>query len=390
MDPLIIDRTPKGSAILAYGTARGPGWNWKLLAVVAGSLAFVLCIAGITWFLTASVDVPSGRLLAVTIQPRGVAKKLDPALRRDLFAPWRTAIESRSRFPAVLGMSLGSDGQLHPFAIVARSATVMEVGLTAATDGAFVLLTLRDDEGIAKERVPVRHAFRDAVSLKKAEAAFTLRMDMLAQFALPTDSMEASAEELRGRWSGRIGTLNVTTDGQRADGAVAGPLFAVLGSGAEAQPAVTGLLSQGFDVRGLSDAPQAIAMDPADGGSVALYWDKAPSREDSGILLAVQNRGRDRVLALPDLTEITEILPGMAPTTSVHGSTMLFLGDGLASSTYDFIRASQTCPGTVRFSYEGAALQQTLTGFSIPDSWKAVLRSIRLTETEGKTKICLE
>lgn len=396
MEPYIVSSTPKGSALLAYGAARGPGWNFKLLALVAGSLALAAMITVAAWTLLARVTMPASRFAVIIVQPSAVEHKLEPSLRRDLPASWRAAIETDSRFPAILGATLGADHHLHAFALVARTARVAaEPAFTITKTGSFHLLA---EQGVDEQRETVRIAtlFHGAWSLRSNDAAFTLRADQLNAFIDHPSiaNSTTTADEIRGTWTGHIGTLFVAPDHVSAPNPIAGPAFAILGNNPDdARPTVAGLLSQGIDLRGLDDLPQTIAIDPGAGGSIALFWPSSPSADVAGRLAAIQGTGLHKPLFLPDHSEVGEIQPGIAATSTKNGATILFLGDGLASTTLDYVSHQQKnaeCTGITRFSLQGEALRNVLTSFSIPASWQSALNHLFVTESADSVHLCLE
>jgi hypothetical protein len=396
MEPFIVNSTPKGSALLAYGSARGPGWNFKLPALVAGSLALVGIVVSLIWILVAKTMLPTERLITVVTQPHAIHARLDPALRRDLPSSWRAAIETNSRLPALFGVTLGEDQQLHAFALVARTARIAaEPTFTVTKAGAFHLLT---DDGAHEERESLRvaRAFRGAWSLRSNDAAFTI--DAARLRVLTNDTIEAAQastpDELRGTWKERAGTLSLAPEQTAAQTAVMGPIFAILGDNQEdARPAVTGLLSQGIDLRGVAELPTSIAVDPEGNGSIELSWPALPTGETAGRLVALQGNPTKKPLFLPDHAQVTEIQPGTPATNTQKGATMLFLGDGLASTTLDYAQkesVNSACPGIIRFSLHSGALQRVLAALSLPESWRSAFNRFFITESADSVHICVE
>src|SRR3989344_7734417 len=105
MDHFVVDSTPKGSAILAYGRARGPRWNGKLLALIAGSFAVIGILVYALMSTKLTLPLPIDRLLMVAIRPQPAVSRSNTELRQSLPPTWRTAIETRSSFPAILGVA---------------------------------------------------------------------------------------------------------------------------------------------------------------------------------------------------------------------------------------------------------------------------------------------
>jgi hypothetical protein len=385
MDSLIIDSTPKGSAILAYGAARGPRWNGRLLALIAGSLAFV--ILGIAaWLLLIRVPLPADRLITAVVQPHALHDRLDPSLRQDFPASWRAALETKSRIPAALGISLGKDQRMHAFAVVARTAVVSSVpGLVVTSHGPVHLLT--DGSDGEMEKTPLRNLLGIARDVSGRDAAFRIRGDLLARLA--SDTSEAVVSEIHGEWSGGTGRLRLSPEQLSVPVPTEGMgLFALIGGDAHTTPIVNGLLQQGVDLRGWSTLPEAIALRPGTDGGIFLSWNQPLALPDARLLAAERGLGEIVPFVLPDATSINEQWPGSASTTESVLETWLPFTD-----TPLFASSSSTntnpCPGIIRFSLQGEALRQTLTGWQIPDSWKTRVFAFRISETPTDVRVCL-
>jgi hypothetical protein len=391
MDPLIIDSTPKGSAILAYGAARGPQWNAALLAIIAGIFVVIGLIAGLIWLKATHVNVPTQTLASVLITPARIHKSLTTEQEKDLPAPWRAAIESESHFPAVLGISL-DQGRIHAYAIVARTASVAGAsGLDVASDGPFKLLT--DGSHPMTEQKTAGNLLRGAFDLQKHAVVFFVDASMLDVFA-GDETRHMQSELIRGTWDGRVGHFILSDEGTASSTPMTSSMFAVLGSSAaDNQPAVTGLLSQGIDLRSFSQTPQTLALDVANGGSLSLSWSQHLSSSDASLLGAVRGSGQRKAYPLPDASDATELLPGSTSGTFSGPQTVL-LSDHLASSTLLLLQTQPIqpeCPGkNVRFTLQGEALQAVLRQWSVPESWRSLFASIRLTQSGQDAYLCLK
>lgn len=389
---LIIDSTPKGSAILAYGAARGPGWNYKLLAVVAGSLVLMMITIFCLWFFNTSLSIPKHRLVTIAVRPLDVSQRIDSTLQHDLPPPWRAAIETHSRFPALLGIALDEQRRPHAFAVVMRTTVIAsEPGLQIQRGGTLLVLT---DGSDAKQETTKLHQVAESIwRLKDADAAFVLRTDLLS--AITSDDApisEGAKDEVRGTWSGSIGRLDFASEQVDGD-PLSAPVFATLGGSAEtASPVIAGLLSQGVDLRSVSSPPTALALDPKNGGSLFLLWGNDLTPSDAAQLAAIQGSGEHALYPLPDGSESMEYLPAKQSGANI-GSTSIFMGEHLASSTFLAPSAPNTtlpeiCRGTPRFSLEEDALQAILASWSMPESWSRHVKHFRIVDGEKGVMMC--
>lgn len=393
MDPFIIDQTPKGSAILAYGAARGPRWNGKLLALVAGSLVLAAALGIIAWFWLGSVALPANQLAGALLAPRRL-EQLSPSLRQALPAPWRSAAETRSRFPALFGVALDAERRPHAFALVTRTTAVAAApGLDVQSQGIFLLLT--DGSRPETESRPVHNALAGIGSLRSHDAFFRLRADLLSNLAgAPGATNPSSASIVQGTWDGLVGQADLPPEQETPPFALSAPIFAILGNHPDdARPATLALLSQGIDFRAIEQPPQLIALDPANEGSLALSWSSPLSPEDTSIVAGARGSVERRPYLLPDETEGSVILPTSVSGTA-SGPLMVFIGSHLASSTLVTAPAEgdrpETCPGIIRFSLNGAAFSSVLTAWNVPSSWKSFLQGFYVTESDHGTLFCIK
>lgn len=399
MEPLIIDSTPKGSALLAYGAARGPRWNGRLLALIAGSLA--LMIAVLTAFLLLTrVTLPTNRLLQIAVQPHSIYARLEPTMRQDLPAPWRAAIETQSRLPSILGVALDETGHMHAFAFVARTASVANASsVHVTTDGPIRILT--DGTKIAHEQMQLRRVVGLIHEAHGRDAAFLIRGDLLARLA---GTAEESVSEIRGTWKGASGLLrlpseeiSISASGKGAD------LFAVPGDGSEHAPIIMGLLQQGADLRNWSVFPEALALRSGTEGGLFLSWNQPLPLPESRLLAARRGLGELRPLTLPDQTEIMELHPGAASTTAPIAEIWLPFAEnsvplpsmppdlqGTSSTTTTGSLENTTCPGRVRFSLQRDSLASMLTAWGVPISWKNRIHGFELSENANGVHICIK
>src|SRR3989344_698012 len=392
MDPLIVDATPKGSAILAYGTARGLSWNAKLLAIIAGSFALIALIAFGAWFFLATITLPERRLITIALQPRAIATRIDPVIVHHLPPSWRAVIESRSRFPALLGVSLDEEGRFHAFAVMIRTSVVAsEPGLVVDARG--LVRVLHDGARIPREAVPLHQAFSSVRRLHDHDGAFAMRADLFAhlgsQDVLDATTTFSPTDLLTGTWDGSVVHLDISSESMDAD-MVSASLFAVLGDERDAvAPVVYGLLRQGVDLRGVSNMPTTLALDPLNEGTLYLYWHEPLSPQDRSALSAVRGFKERRLLDLPDSTTHPEFHIPKEETPSA-GPVSLYLGSLVASSTLlqpPKIR-NDGCEGTTRFLVQDQMFQSILLHWGIPESVSKSVQGVRITDSNKGVSLC--
>lgn len=400
MDHLIVDATPKGSAILAYGHTRGPRWNWKLFAILAGSffMAGLVTLFFISNKLT--LLVPRGRLVTVAIRPKTLASELSTELRQSLPPPWRAAVETQSRFPAILGIALGADDRPHAFALVARTSSVLPAsGLNVTKNGLFRLLT--DDENIAIEKVPIQAAWSLERKLRRHGAAWILDGSLLRRLAGTTenDDRVPTLDEASGVWDGWRGRIFIGSED--GDGtALDAPIFAILGNDLEASvPVIEALTSQGIDLRQITLPPSRIAVTDQAPGGLSIEWRDKLGADNLVSLRSALGQTDRREQLLPDETGIRELIPSSATLTvpflvsaDENTSSTWEVSDSALKGSEQILTETQpdpNCPGQVRFLLQGKAMQNLLTAWDIPETWKKSLSRLRIVQAGSDISVCL-
>ncbi len=402
MDHIIVDATPKGSAILAYGQTRGPRWNWKLFAILAGSFF----VAGVVtlFFLSNKLTLlmPRDRLAIVAIRPKTLASELSTDLRQSLPPPWRAAIETQSRFPAILGVSLGANDEPRAFALVARTSTVLpSVGLAVTESGLFSLLT--GDEKTEPEIAPLQTVWSLQRKLRRHDAAWVIDGSLLRRSAGATGNdgqIPSLDDEISGAWDGGRGQIFIGSSEDENETAFDAPIFAILGNDLEASIQVTeALTSQGIDLRQIALPPSRIAVTAQTPGGLSVEWHDGLGEEDLLTLRSVLGLTERRETLLPDETGIRELVPSSATLTA----PFLISADENTSSTWEVsdsalkgsgqilteTQPDPNCPGQVRFLLQAEAMQNLLATWNVPETWKKSLFRLRIVQAGSDINICL-
>jgi hypothetical protein len=401
MDHLIVDSTPKGSAILAYGQSRG---SRPRFVIIVATIAIVVCaIAVIAWFWIngLTIALPKNRLALAVLRPSAVSPKLDAPLRQSLPPAWRTAIETKSVFPAILGVSLDAQHKMHAFALIARTSSVATGSeLRMQNEGLFRLLT--DDQTNALEQTSFQSITSLYRGLRNNDVAWSLNGEALRQLGDSTYGADlvSTNEDVRGTWNGSQGTIDLPVTGTKDEGALNTPVFAVLGGNlAETTPFITSLMSQGLDIRSLATPPHLIATDPNTGTPLIIRWQQPLTLHDIQTLKSAVGDNASRDYALPDEVVLHELVPGSTTSTvpfsilwsessstwSLIDSELRLLGDSPADLPQD-----PSCAGSVLFRISDQALQRLLMTWNVPSVWRERLHSLNVNQSEDRVAICLQ
>lgn len=344
MDYHLVDQAPRGSALSAYGMARGFRWNLPLLALVAGSL--VLAAVAMAWFLSRPVLVPRYPLLVVMARPAVLHAAFSAEQRAALPVAWGRAIATTSHLPAVFAVALDEEGVPHSFA-----------ALPGKTFGADLVPT----ERIARWSLP---GFWETF---RADAAFALRGDVVTSWLFQTPLVEDRDDVVTGVWKDGVGRLAIATSDTATTSDIVGQLVAAFGDDVEARDAIlTGLLSQGVDLRGMSDAPSAtsLAISPLENRVLTLKWSSPLSEGD-----------RTRVIDAGG---------------EVSDDGLMALFNDTATTTADEMPsfALQNCPGTLQLVLEGVVLRRAFEGLHAPAFLQDAFHTFSLTVDEGVPLLC--
>lgn len=379
----IIDTTPQGSAILAYG--KSPNtlgfFKWVLIGFI---VFFTLAFLGF-WILvqSLSVELPEGRLLMAAIKPSGVRDVIPSGLLTDLPPAWRAAIRTDSRLPVFLGASLDNEGNLHAFALVYRHHIVVPSDdLGVASQGLMKLLT-DASTNTKRDRVPVSNLLRLSRRLRSHDASWKIETGELARLIL---GERAADDAVFGTWDGRQGSIDLSTTNVPSVANVDAPIIVTLDNDRrEAEPVMNALASQGIDLRSLSESPSVIFISPED-HDVRLGWDGSISQGDQHLALGALGVSSFQEYQLPDETIVREIAPSDLSVTSVSGS--LFSSEGITGIPHSDVWPEH-CPGALRLSIEESALQNLFESWNIPRSWRESVSSIQIRERAEGVSVCI-
>jgi hypothetical protein len=399
MEHHIVDSTPKGSAILAYGTSRG---SRRLFMIIAGFVALAVCvIVVIAWFWIngITISLPKNRLALAVMRPSAISSKLDASLRQSLPPAWRTALETRSVLPVVLGVSLDGRLNMHAFALIARTSSIAAgPELHVQNEGALRLLT--DNQTDALEEAPFQTVTSLYRGLRANDVAWSLNGKALGLFADSTNGagLVPTAEDVRGAWNGSRGTISLPVTGTNGGEEIGAPIFAVLGGNLdESAPAIASLMSYGLDIRSVAVPPHLIAVDPNAGAPLVIRWQQPLTLRDAQTLKNAIGEHASRDYALPDETMLRELVPGS--TTSAVPFTMI---NGDSSSTWLLtdselrfggnepanVGLNAPCPGSVLFRISDMALQRLLANWNVPAVWREHFHTFSVSQSENRVMIC--
>lgn len=389
MDHFVVDSTPKGSAILAYGRARGPRWNGKLLAMIAGSFIVIGILVYLLMSTKLTLPLPIDRLLMVAIRPKQAVSRLSTELRQSLPPTWRAALETRSSFPAILGVALDADDRPRAFALVLRTNVVVTTEAVRVADaGVYRLLT--DGSPKTLEPEPLSSVWKLTRRLRRHDLSFIVNGRLLSRLAL---SEADTDEDVAGVWDGTQGTLNITSSNDGEGASFDAPIFSRLGDSREdAEPTVAALMSQGIDLRAVTAQPNLVSVRPDTEGGVTLAWRDALETDDLITIRAALGVTDRQTLTLPDETGAIELLPStVTATVPMTTSTWSLSDTTLQTSTWNpqVTKPDPACPGQIRFLIQENALQNLFTTWNVPIPWKNAMNRIELIDTGDSVRVCV-
>ncbi|MBD3251776.1 hypothetical protein GF380_05005, partial [Candidatus Uhrbacteria bacterium] len=182
-----FNQPPKGSAILAYGTApKGRGlWKWVMVGIAS---ILVITFAG-GWLLSQimTVKLPTNRMLLVTLKPAQI--DLPSTLVTDLPDSWRAALRTDSHLPILIGVRIQASGSPQAFALVYRHQVIVPTERMSLKKQGLYQLLLDDPEAIELERIRLSTLFQLQRKIRNHQAAWRLESQPFVFAALGLDEV---------------------------------------------------------------------------------------------------------------------------------------------------------------------------------------------------------
>lgn len=378
----LITTPSNGSAILAYGSSSRP--HSLRTRIIIAVIALIAIILGVMAYirLGARIELPEHRILTIVVIPHNIQNALSGELISSLPLTWRTAIESGSRTPVLLGWAYHSeDESIHAFASLFRTNSVIaSEGVRLRTKGLTHLLTQGE---LATERVRINEFSQPFQLAKKHRASWTVDASVLkAALGLPTDIQKTDL--VHGTWDGSRGTINLPSSQASIPEQRQSDILVILrGGNDEAGPLLQSLQTQGIDLRDITSTPQALFMNSS--GTRAI-WTDLPL-QDTGKVYAGFDQPSLRSFIIPDQSEAMEFF---ADAKKAASSTPFVIETNKADDSAQTTSMTQTnCPGTPRLAISGSAMKNTLNLLNAPETWKKLFTSLRIHETDDGGVICI-
>jgi hypothetical protein len=378
MEPLIVDAAPKGSAILAYGTA--PKSRFHFIWMGGISLVGLLALATLAVIvLLRSIPLPPHRLITIAAAPAKIGELLSTEQISDLPPSWRAAVRTGKKSPALFGISLGENGDPSTFAFVFGSASPSD-GVSTVHQTFRTLLV--DASSTAPERVSIFRVLPLLSDLRHADASWSIGADELRAFVGTVS--EKSSDDIRGRWANGRGELDLSAPGTNAKSDPS-PFIVVLGGDKEGSALVkSAFIAQGIDIRSVS-APIAEAAFSPDSALIRASFVPPIGVEDARTIRAAFGQSGPRISGLSDATPIEEIV--LPTSTDSADQTSFVISDATGTSRME---SSVPCEGSSILRLEGPVLANTMHAVGIPESLAENIHAFVMTQGEGKTTVCIQ
>ncbi|MCW1891924.1 MAG: hypothetical protein KIH65_001630 [Candidatus Uhrbacteria bacterium] len=378
----LITTPSNGSAILAYGSSSRPHSLRTRIAI--GIVALILIIVGMIAYirLGARIELPEHRILTIVVVPRSIQNTLSGELIASLPLTWRTAIESRSRTPVLLGWAYHpEDGSIRAFASLFRTNSAVASGdIQVRTKGLTHLLTQGE---LRTERVRINDFSKTFQLAKKHRASWIVDASSL-KTALGLEGDLQKPDLVYGTWDGSRGSIDLPSSQASVPEQRQSDMLVILrGNGDEANPLLQSLQTQGINLREIASTPQALFISPS--GTRAIWTEI--SLQDTGKVYAGFDQASLRSFAIPDQTEALELFADAK--TAASGTPFIIETPKPDDSAQTTPMAQTNCPGTPRLVISGNAMKNTLNLFHAPETWKKLFNSLRIHETDGGGVICV-
>jgi hypothetical protein len=375
----VIQEASKGSPMLAYGKA-GSSMKRRLffwislpILLIAIPVILLTCL-----FFFGETEMPKERLLAISIQPSSINKNISGALITELPAPWRTAVETNTSLPIILGLAKTKSGSIAPYAIVPRILSISSSDQNNIIEGSLIKTILRDD--IETERGAYRLFSKLLNAQNSADAGFMINEALLLMLSGEAQTDARDDIPVYGSIKGTRGKIFLSSEDETGESAN-GQLFAFMGKNLKSDNAISNqLLTQGIDVRDLR-MPESLNL--KGDGSIRLSWNEVSAEDQDKILVAL-GQTTSTPFKLPD--EVTANI--ITPQTTTTSNAFTFQ-DTWKASDGSATEWKTSCPGNVRLNINGEALQNLLTLAKVPLSWRENIRSFVISSEDGKNIFCI-
>jgi hypothetical protein len=401
MENNIVDSTPQGSVILAYGSSN----RWfQRRGIYINIVICIILLVSLGWTavttLRASLPLPSNQLLLIAVKPHAITPRISHDQLRTLPTPWQQALGTQTRFTVMLGVSLDTSNRPRAFAVTPRFLS-LPFSHDVRVEDASLFRVIADRHINATSSVPLREILRLGRTLRSHDAAWRLNLPLLARTIGPTN--DATLEEIQGTWDGSRGMLRLPTSKNTLPTEdPRGSIFSIIGADGSAQELImNGLLTQGADLRGLAGNITMLSAIP-ETGTLHVAWQRPLNTEELRRLTARLGTTADEPYTLPDQTVVPERTIATGTPSELVARPLLI--DNTTSSwrllptsiQYPDISTSASvvplsdCPGHLRFLIQERALEQLMTRWNVPDAWKALIQTIQLSERDGVVMVCIE
>lgn len=378
----------QGSPILAYGFAKRPFGFFRSRILLAAIILGICLVGAVLFFALGRIALPKNQALLIALQPQLVSEKLTGDLIADLPSPWRTAIQTKSRSVAYLGIAKNEDGSFYAFSVIPRFVAIAPAsGAHVEKLGIYRLVT--DAKKTEFESTRLWDLMSLGRKIQKNDAAWIMHSDLFGAMLDSNASSDKTNSVIFGTWKGLTGEIQIPASSLGVQMSDSSQIQAALEENRiEADPAIQALLAEGIDLRAISKAPTDIRLDQ--NGDLHLGWDTLP-REDRPIVLAAFGLTDTRSFKLPD-GEIKEIIASTS-TDDVSGEASPFRisKNGVETEFPDPSDGStEPCTGSLKLMIQGQALRNTLGMLNFPSSWQEYLTSFQIRENKGISIICTD
>ncbi len=384
MESVIIDATPKGSAILAYGKA--PESRFRIAYLVAGITAAVIVIGVVIVALTLrTIPLPAHRLITIVAVPAKMNRALATDAISDLPPSWRNAIRSEKTTPAIFGIALDDKGSPYTFALVFGSVGGQPES-RVIHESFRTLLVDATSTGII--RVGTASLLPLAFDLRQADASWVIGGQELRAFIGTADasSTPTAGGDIRGRWINGRGELDLSSKDAGTTADDGSPFFVVLGGDPNGSEIVkSAFTSQGIDIRGIATPLSNVSLSGASSQTIRAGFSSPLTPGEASAVRVAFGETMSRQYNLADATQVEELI---APT-STAGSFQSFSRSSASDSAPEIVQKPNLCDGNLILRLDGVMLSNTLDAVGIPQSLSGDIKAFVMTQVEGKTLVCL-